>query len=65
MNLADKVSIDIPGVGLVEAFNAAQESTLREILAAIEKSGDDGGGGRGRARYWRWWWRWWRRKQRR
>ena len=43
MNLADKVSIDIPGVGLVEALNAAQESTLREILAAIEKSGTGGG----------------------
>jgi len=43
--LADKVSIDIPGVGLVEALNAAQESTLRDILAAIEKSGSGGGGG--------------------
>ena len=45
MNLADKVSIDIPGVGLVEAFNAAQESTLRDILAAIESNGDGGGDG--------------------
>ena len=45
--MADKVSIDIPGVGLVEANNAAQESTLREILAAIEKSGSGGGGGGG------------------
>jgi len=43
--LADKVSIDIPGVGLVEANNAAQESTLRAILAAIEKTGSGGGGG--------------------
>ena len=45
--MADKVSIDIPGVGLVEANNAAQESTLREILAAIEKTGSGGGGGGG------------------
>ena len=45
--MADKVSIDIPGVGLVEANNAAQESTLRNILAAIEKSGSGGGGGGG------------------
>jgi hypothetical protein len=45
VDLADKVSIDIPGVGLVEALNAAQESTLRDILAAIEKSGSGGGGG--------------------
>ena len=43
--MADKVSIDIPGVGLVEAFNAAQESTLRDILAAIESNGDGGGDG--------------------
>ena len=43
MDLADKVSIDIPGVGLVEALNAAQESTLREILAAIKAGGDGGG----------------------
>jgi hypothetical protein len=47
--LADKVSIDIPGVGLVEANNAAQESTLRDILAAIEKSSSGGGGGGGTA----------------
>ena len=45
--MADKVSIDIPGVGLVEANNAAQESTLRDILAAIEKIGSGGGGGGG------------------
>ena len=43
MNLADTVSIDIPGVGQVEALNAAQESTLRAILAAIKDGGKDGG----------------------
>ena len=43
MDLADKVSIDIPGVGLVEALNAAQESTLRDILAAIKDGGKNGG----------------------
>ena len=36
------VMIDIPGVGVVEAKNAATESTLREILKAIE--GGAGGG---------------------
>ena len=41
--MADTVSIDIPGVGQVEALNAAQESTLRAILAAIKDGGKDGG----------------------
>ena len=29
------VKIDIPGIGLVEAENAASEQTLREILKAL------------------------------
>lgn len=33
------VTIDIPGIGNVEAKNAATESTLREILKAIQKNG--------------------------
>jgi hypothetical protein len=46
------VTIDIPGVGNVEAKNAASEATLREILKAmqgVEKkiSGKKGGGGGG------------------
>lgn len=50
------VIIDIPGIGGVEAKNAASESTLREILKAMQgverntkkmanASGDGGGGG--------------------
>jgi hypothetical protein len=51
------VIIDIPGIGGVEAKNAASESTLREILKAMQgverntkkmaanSSGGDGGGG--------------------
>jgi hypothetical protein len=52
------VTIDIPGVGNVEAKNAASEATLREILKAMQGverntkkmagqsgGGDDGGGG--------------------
>ena len=35
------VMIDIPGIGQVEAQNAASEATLKAILAAL------GGGGRG------------------
>lgn len=40
------VTIDIPGVGNVEAKNAATEATLREILKAL-KGGALGGGGAG------------------
>lgn len=39
------VTIDIPGIGNVEAKNAATEATLREILAAIKKGGLGGGKG--------------------
>jgi hypothetical protein len=51
------VTIDIPGIGSVEAKNAASESTLREILKAMQgverntkkmaanSPGGDGGGG--------------------
>ena len=42
------VFIDIPGIGNVEAKNAATESTLREILKAmqgVQKNTKDGGGG--------------------
>lgn len=44
------VFIDIPGVGNVEAKNAASESTLREILAAMRGGGGGGGGARGGVR---------------
>ena len=40
------VFIDIPGVGTVEAKNAATEATLQAILKAL-KSGGGGGGSRG------------------
>jgi hypothetical protein len=51
------VTIDIPGVGSVEAKNAASEATLKEILKAMQavqknttkKSGKGGGGGGGDA----------------
>jgi len=39
------VMIDIPGIGQVEAQNAASEATLKAILAAMRGGG--GGGGRG------------------
>lgn len=39
--------VDIPGIGVVEARNAATEATLREILAVMR--GSAGGGGRGGA----------------
>lgn len=51
------VTIDIPGIGQVEAKNAASEATLKEILAVMKGvqgntkkkggGGDDGGGGGG------------------
>lgn len=45
------VTIDIPGIGNVEAKNAATEATLREILKAIQgvqkNTGGGGGGGAG------------------
>ena len=51
------VIIDIPGIGQVEAKNAASEATLKEILAAMKGvqantkkkpgGGEDGGGGGG------------------
>jgi len=40
-----KVQIDIPGVGLVTAENAASESTLRELVNAIGGAGGGTGGG--------------------
>lgn len=39
------VTIDIPGVGNVEAKNAATEATLREILKTLKGMGNLGGGG--------------------
>ena len=49
-----KVEIDIPGIGLIEAKNAASESTLRELVNLMKGfkggsgggSGKDGGGGK-------------------
>jgi FlaG/FlaF family flagellin (archaellin) len=38
------VMIDIPGIGQVEAKNAASEATLRAILQAMQGSGGRGGG---------------------
>lgn len=43
------VFIDIPGIGNVEAKNAATEQTLKEILKAIQKNGGVGGGAGGGA----------------
>lgn len=43
------VTIDIPSIGLVEANDAATESTLQEILKAIKKGGGTGGGSGGGA----------------
>ena len=41
------VFIDIPGVGTVEAKNAASEATLRELVRVMGgKTGGGGGGGR-------------------
>ena len=39
------VSVEIPGIGQVNAVNAATESTLQEILKAMKKGGGLGGGG--------------------
>jgi hypothetical protein len=48
------VFIDIPGIGNIEAKNAASESTLRELLAVMKgvqkntgAGGGAGGGGAG------------------
>ncbi len=43
--MSGPVLIDIPGIGLVEAKNAATEETLKDILRAIQKNGGVGGGG--------------------
>lgn len=40
-----KVSVDIPGIGLVEADNAASESTLRELVNIMKGAGGGAGGG--------------------
>lgn len=40
-----EVSVEIPGIGQVNAVNAATESTLQEILKAMKKGGGLGGGG--------------------
>ena len=57
--MAEKVTIDIPGIGKVEAENAASEATLKKLLDAINKNqkanskpgapgaGSDGTSGRG------------------
>jgi hypothetical protein len=51
--MAEKVEIDIPSIGKVEAKNAASEATLYEILDLLKKwdkkigSGGGGGGGAG------------------
>jgi hypothetical protein len=39
------VTVDIPGVGVVNAENAAQDSTLNAILGAIQTQSKGGGGG--------------------
>ena len=41
------VRVDIPGIGMVTADNAATESTLQEILKALKKGGGAGGAGAG------------------
>jgi len=41
------VTVDIPGVGAVEANNAASESTLRELVTLMKGSGAGGGGAGG------------------
>lgn len=45
--MASKVQIDIPGIGLIPAENAATESTLQEILKALNGKGGGGGGAGG------------------
>lgn len=37
--MAQPVMINIPGIGMVEATNAATEDTLRELLKAMQKAG--------------------------
>ena len=39
--MAEKVEIDIPGIGLIEAKNAATEATLLEILRVLEGTQKD------------------------
>jgi hypothetical protein len=39
--MAEKVEIDIPGVGLIEAKNAATEATLLEILEVLKGTQKD------------------------
>ena len=36
--MAEKVTIDIPGIGKVEAENAASEATLKKLLDEIKKN---------------------------
>lgn len=43
------VQVDIPGFGVVEAKNAAEESTMKEILRALQGKGSSSGGGAGGA----------------
>lgn len=51
--MAEKVEIDIPGIGLIEAKNAASEATLQEILKVMQgiqnntKNAKSGGGNTG------------------
>lgn len=42
------VTIDIPGIGTVEAENAASESTLRELVNLMKSGSGGGSGGGGR-----------------
>jgi len=44
--MATPVSIDIPGIGLIEAKNAATEETLREILKVMQGVQKNTAGGR-------------------
>ncbi len=39
--MAEKVEIDIPGIGLIEAKNAATEATLQEILKVLQSTQKD------------------------
>jgi hypothetical protein len=53
------VMIDIPGIGQVEAKNAASDATLKEILKALQgggprRPGPPGPGGGGGNSRWRW-----------
>jgi len=41
IKMAEKVEIDIPGIGLIEAKNAATEATLLEILRVLESTQKD------------------------